>query len=277
MRLPFLRPKIEHLDLYLARKAYGKALAAIEAELEKRPEDLRLRRRKADLLLKTKDIGGSIEILQDLARRYVEDGFHARAVALFKEILKLDPDRPQIHRELASLIRKDRKETTPPPLRQEEDPEAGARERAASSLFTLFDTDALEEVLTSTNLRVYKDGDIIVTEGEDGSSLFFVVDGCVKVFSRGRQGESVFLDELGPGAFFGEVAVLYGKPRTATITACSPTTAIEVTKQEIDRIARDHPQVRSILEQFCEERAQNAVSVLVASRRSVDSTAEPPG
>ena len=270
MRLPFLQPKIEHLDLYLARKAYDKALAAIDGELEERPEDLLLRRRKADLLLQTDDTGGAIEVLRDLAQRYVQEGFHSRAVALYKEILELDPDRHTIHGELAALIEGESGEPVLTPDRKDEDAESVARERAASSLFTLFDTDVLEDFLTSTNRRVFQDGDIIVTEGEEGSSLFLIVDGTVKIYTRGHRGEHVLLDELGPGAFFGEVSVLYGKPRTATITASSPITAIEVTKQEVDRISEEHPQVRSILERFCEERAQNAISVLVAARRNAD-------
>lgn len=271
MRLPFFRPKIEHLDLYLARKAYDKALAAIDGELEKKPNEFRLRRRKADLLLLTDHTGSAIEVLQDLAQRYVGEGFHARAVALYKEILALEPERPQIHRELAALIGTDTGEIFAPLEKNEPDPEARAQERAASSLFTLFETDALEEVLTSTSLRVFKDGDIIVTEGEEGSSLFLIVDGFVKVYTRGQKGEHVLLDELGAGSVFGEVSVLYGKPRTATITASSPTTAIEVTKRDIDRISEEHPRVKAVLKRFCEERAQNAISVLGAARTRDDS------
>ncbi|MCB1037513.1 MAG: cyclic nucleotide-binding domain-containing protein [Acidobacteria bacterium] len=266
MRIPFFEPKIEHLDLYLARRAYDKALGAIGRELRRRPDDLPLRRRKADLLRQTGETESAVEALQDLAQRYVSVGFHARAIALYKEILELDPERAQIHRELAALIGTESPREEPRLEAREEDPEARARELAASSLFTLFDTDALEEVLTSTSLRVFQEGDIIVTEGEEGLSLFLIVDGSVKIFTRGQKGEHLPLAALGAGALFGEVSVVYGKPRTATVTASSPVTAIEISKEEIDRIARAHPNVRTVLKRFCEERAANAISVLTGAR-----------
>ena len=266
MRIPFFEPKIEHLDLYLARRAYDKALGAIGRELRRRPDDLPLRRRKADLLRQTGETESAVEALQDLAQCYVSVGFHARAIALYKEILELDPERAQIHRELAALIGTESPREGPRLEAREEDPEARARELAASSLFTLFDTDALEEVLTSTSLRVFQEGDIIVTEGEEGLSLFLIVDGSVKIFTRGQKGEHLPLAALGAGALFGEVSVVYGKPRTATVTASSPVTAIEISKEEIDRIARAHPNVRTVLKRFCEERAANAISVLTGAR-----------
>jgi cAMP-dependent protein kinase regulator len=83
------------------------------------------------------------------------------------------------------------------------------------------------------------------------------------VFTRGKRGEHVPLGELGPGDVFGEVSVLHGKPRTATITAWRRTAAIEVAKDDIDHISARYPKVRQVLEAFCEERAQNAIEALI--------------
>lgn len=318
------------MDLYLAKKAYDKALSALRSELSRKPGDIQLLRRQGQIQELADDFGGAIETYLELAHEYILEGFHTRAIALYKRILEIDPTRQDILAELARLIDREGSAAVPAvavgekkkkgpstPEEQSElteptidsaispprngDPSAAepvaatgdgavepsileirpavppadelpgaagstgsqAKELAASSLFTLFDSAALEAVLTSTNLCSYQEGDIIVTEGEEGASLFLLVDGQVKVFTRGKRGEHIPLAELGPGDVFGEVSVLYGKPRTATITARSRISAIEVTKEDIDRIAADHPQVRQVLQEFCERRAQHAIETLI--------------
>lgn len=254
MKLPFLRPSIEHLDRYLARREYDRALEAIDRELQRHPDNLALLRRQAEVFELSGDVERAVEVYRELARHYVDEGFHARAVAQYKKILDLDPARTDIHAELAALIES----------ASDSAQERGRTlERAASTFFTLFDTPALEAVLGSTTLHTYDVGDIIVTEGEPGASLFLLVEGGVKVFTRTRQGQHVPLAELRAGDLFGEVSVLSGKPRTATITARTRVIAIEVARHDIDRIAEEHPQVKTVLQRFCEERAQSTIETLI--------------
>jgi len=125
----------------------------------------------------------------------------------------------------------------------------------------------LEDILTVTSLRSYQEGDIVVTEGEQGSSLFLVVTGQVKVFTRGERGEHLPLAELGPGDFFGEVSLLTGRPRTATITAKTEVVAIELDKDDVDRISVDHPEVSEVLEDFYRRRAQETVEAVIRRLR----------
>jgi CRP-like cAMP-binding protein len=94
-----------------------------------------------------------------------------------------------------------------------------------------------------------------------------MVSGHVKVFTRGELGEHIPLAELGPGDFFGEVSLLTGKPRTATITAKNKVLAIELGKQDVDRIATDHPRVRTVLEEFYNRRAQDTVEAVIRRLR----------
>ena len=155
--------------------------------------------------------------------------------------------------------------------RKAEGPEGRERrikELQSSALFAAFEKEALLEVLTSTSLRSYAEGDIIVTEGEPGDSLFLIASGTVKVFTRGEHGEHIPLGELGEGDFFGEVSLLTGKPRTATITAKTPVMAIELDRASVDRVTARHPEVLQTLEEFCHRRAQDTVEALVSRMRS---------
>ncbi len=271
MKIGSSRVAIDQLDLYFAKKEYDKALEVIKKQLVKNPNQLNLRLRQAEIL----DLQGkrdkAIFIYRDIAETQAKDGFYARAIAAYKKILKLDPEQ-NVHSEMARLIEEDRRTKIGNQERHEltgvtdEEPSTtnqDLKELQASTLFSSFEREALVEIIASTELRSFCQGDIIVTEGEVGSSLFLVVGGAVKVFTRTEDGGNMPLAELGPGDFFGEVSLLTGRPRTATITAGTEVTAIELDRASLDRIAEGHPEVRKVLEDFCERRAKNAVEAVI--------------
>lgn len=276
----FRKPRIEHLDRYVANKEYDKALTAVAAELKANPAKFNLLLRQAEILGMAGNRDKAISVYRELAEHYAKDGFFAKSIALYKKVLRLDPKLEEVHSELARLIEEDSrsqiplterlavsstKNPTAPETSTGEETEE--REREASSLFSAFPADALEDILASTSLRSYQEGDIIVTEGEEGTSLFLVVSGEVKVFTRGQKGEHLQLAELGAGDFFGEVSLLTGLPRTATITAKSQVNLIELARENVDRISEDHPTVKDVLETFYQSRAQATVEAVITRMR----------
>ena len=271
MKIGSSRVAIDQLDRYFAKKEYDKALEAIKKQLMKNPNQLNLRLRQAEIL----DLQGkrhkAIFIYRDIAETQARDGFYARAIAAYKKILKLDPEQ-NVHSEMARLIEEDRRtkissherrELTGSLEEESSNTNQELKELQASELFSSFEPEALVEIITSTELRSYNEGDIIVTEGEAGSSLFLVVGGSVKVFTRTEDGGNMPLAELGPGDFFGEVSLLTGRPRTATITASTEVTAIELDRTNLDRIAEGHPEVGKVLEDFYERRAKDTVEAVI--------------
>jgi tetratricopeptide (TPR) repeat protein len=141
------------------------------------------------------------------------------------------------------------------------------RERDASAFFSSFPAAALEELLASTSVRTYSAGEVIVREGEPGRSLFLIENGVVEVLTHDPAGKDVVLAQLGPGEFFGEVAVLTGRPRTATIVATNVVTAIEIARDDLERIGMTHPEVRDVLERFYRQRAQATVEAMLGHLR----------
>ena len=91
-------------------------------------------------------------------------------------------------------------------------------------------------------------GDVIVTEREPGQSLFILTSGRVKVFVRNPAGRNYAVAQLREGDFFGEIASLSGRPRTATVVAAAITDLLELDKPTLDGIARTHPRVCDVLE-----------------------------
>ncbi len=281
MKIGTSRVSIDQLDRLLTQKEYAKALAAIAAELRRRPGQLNLHLRQAEILNLQGEHGRAIDVYREIAESQARDGFYARAIAVYKKIHRLDPEQ-EIEAELARLIEEDRQSKvgssrsrgagrlageSSSDLARAAEEEQELKELHASSLFSSFEREALEKIISSTELRSFKEGDIIVTEGERGSSLFLIVGGSVKIFTRTDEGGNLPLAELGPGDFFGEVSLLTGRPRTATITASSPVTAIELDHDSVERIAEDHPEVHQVLEDFYNRRAQHTVEAVIRRMR----------
>ncbi len=276
----FRKPRIEHLDRYVANKEYDKALTAVASELKANPAKFNLLLRQAEILGMAGNRDKAISVYRELAEHYAKDGFFAKSIALYKKVLRLNPALEEVHSELARLIEEDARshlplterlavsnKTTAPAAEATAEEKLEKKELEASSLFSAFPAEALEDILESTSLRSFQEGDIIVTEGEEGRSLFLVVSGEVKVFTRGQKGDHIQLAELGPGDFFGEVSMLTGVPRTATITARSQVNLIELTRESVDRIAADHPKVKEVLETFYQSRAQATVEAVITRMR----------
>ncbi|MEK6606209.1 MAG: cyclic nucleotide-binding domain-containing protein [Myxococcota bacterium] len=129
---------------------------------------------------------------------------------------------------------------------------------ADSYLFRTIDDVGRRRLLAGGVLRAYHAGMVIVREGDYGDDFFMVKDGRVKVYT-GQRGSLVGLATLGPGACFGEVAVLSGQPRTATVEAAEPVELVRFTKRNIDDVLRHYPRVREILRTLVVGRAEATI------------------
>lgn len=135
----------------------------------------------------------------------------------------------------------------------------GARSRrVASPLFDDFAEDEMLEFVRGLELLHHESGDIVVTEGEPGDSLYVITTGIVKAFVRNAEGASRLVRQLGEGDFFGEISVLSGMPRTATITAAGECELLRLSRAALDDITSRKPSVRAVLQRFYDERANSA-------------------
>jgi hypothetical protein len=129
-----------------------------------------------------------------------------------------------------------------------------AQPRISSPLFADFSEGDLVAVIQGLELATYGPGDILITEGDPGTSLFVVTSGVVRAFVKQADGRNKQVREMGEGSFFGEIAVLSGKPRTATVTAKTPVEALILERKTLDGIVKTHPSVRTTLQKFAAER-----------------------
>jgi CRP/FNR family cyclic AMP-dependent transcriptional regulator len=93
-----------------------------------------------------------------------------------------------------------------------------------------------------TSTRRYDAGQAIVSQGQTGLGLYCIQSGAVKVTISGPRGDQE-LRNMGPGETFGELALLDDKPRSATVTALEPTTAVLLDKSQFRAELRSHPEI----------------------------------
>jgi len=85
----------------------------------------------------------------------------------------------------------------------------------------------------------FKEGKVLIYEGRPGREFFVLVEGKADVTRRGER-----IDTFGPGGFFGEVALVSGAPRNATITTTSPVVVLVVTERDFRQLLDEVPEIQ---------------------------------
>lgn len=106
-------------------------------------------------------------------------------------------------------------------------------------------------LMTSITKRI-SPKQIIIQKGDPGSSLYVVVSGRVKVTAPSPDGKEFTFDFLGPGEYFGEMAVLDGTDHSATVTAVDATVLQVIAREEfLATIERDPRAALSLVATLC--------------------------
>lgn len=105
-------------------------------------------------------------------------------------------------------------------------------------LFSGFDRRRMERLGMLADEVDVPAGKVLMRQGESGSDMMIVVRGSVAVERDGSR-----LNTLGPGDFFGEIALVDGGPRTATITAEDPTTLLVISHRDFHSMMDEFPEV----------------------------------
>jgi CRP-like cAMP-binding protein len=90
--------------------------------------------------------------------------------------------------------------------------------------------------------REYPPGEVLFREGESGDVMFVIKEGAVRI-SKAIGGEDKVLAVLGPGEFLGEMAILNGKPRTATATVVEPTRCLVIEAKTLEQMVARNAEI----------------------------------
>jgi hypothetical protein len=238
----------------LAKKDYAHALPLLKSDLDKYPNNPRIRLQYADALAGSGSLREAIEQYEATAKYYDENGLTVQAIAVRK---KADKAREQGGTSS--------KPAAPPPITAgKSEPLFSQPAPVRSPLFEDLNDKERAALIEEMELESHEEGSVIISEGDPGDSMYVISSGEVKVYTRGTgKSGTVYLAKLGEGDFFGEVSVLTGKPRTATITASQPTELLRLDKEKLDNALAKHPGVRKVLDEFYKKRANNTVEAMI--------------
>ena len=121
---------------------------------------------------------------------------------------------------------------------------------AKAPLFSALSKQELGELAKATEDLEVEEGKTLTREGDLGREFFVIVDGDVSVTQDGNE-----IRRLGPGDFFGEIALIYDNARrTATVTAASPLRFFVLTRQSFRSLLEHQPEIEEKVMAALEER-----------------------
>lgn len=118
-----------------------------------------------------------------------------------------------------------------------------------TDLFGSLDEERYQELAGKVHVKIYGEGEAVVRQGEAGDSLFIVKRGKVNV-----RVDDASVGTLGEGEIFGEMSLLTGERRKATVEAEGEVRLIEISKEDIEPIIRSDPKILDGLSAILAER-----------------------
>ena len=137
-----------------------------------------------------------------------------------------------------------------------------------SWMFAEFSDAELERIVALACTREFDAKQEIVRKGEAGDGLYVLMQGCVQVVSTSDTGGLTAFRVLKPGEVFGEIALLDGYPRSATVTTMEPCTTAFIPQSAFQQLLLEHPRLALVLLSLLSRRIR-ALSERIEDRASL--------
>ena len=118
---------------------------------------------------------------------------------------------------------------------------------ARTSLFAHLDESELLGLGACARRRTYRKGEFIFHQGDPGDAVFVLTEGRVKVIFASEDGDEMILATLQPPHFFGELALIDGGPRSASIQTLEPTAVLTLTRATLLDLMARQPAVTDLI------------------------------
>jgi CRP-like cAMP-binding protein len=125
--------------------------------------------------------------------------------------------------------------------------------RGSSALSCLTEAEATHLVKTG-KLQLFGPREPIITRGDTGESMFVILEGAVEVIGKTADGPRVVLATLGKGECFGEMSLVTGDPRNATVRAQGDILVLEIRKNDFSPLMTQNPELAERLGELLEKR-----------------------
>ncbi|HEX9652615.1 MAG TPA: cyclic nucleotide-binding domain-containing protein, partial [bacterium] len=191
----------------------------------------RVKEKGNHVLLSYLDLAGNVD--KQRLRRFMQDAGVIKAVG--EDFIFADTDHAQewaedaiIHKELAAQVEKENLDPS------------------NLSIFAEFDPEQFETIRRHLHPLHLKKSDIVFKEGDPGDKIYFILSGGVSVLaSVADNGRERRMTTFGEGVFFGDMAILEGRPRSATVRADSDTDLLYMSVDDFKHLVKNEPLIAS--------------------------------
>jgi CRP/FNR family cyclic AMP-dependent transcriptional regulator len=104
-----------------------------------------------------------------------------------------------------------------------------------------------EALATAAKRRRFRRGEVIFHKDDPGESLFIIDEGSVRIYLPSPQGADLTLAVLGPGDFFGDLALLDGRPRSASAAALPEAETVALNRADFTSVIRSRPEAAMVV------------------------------
>ena len=137
-----------------------------------------------------------------------------------------------------------------------------ARKHAAKTLgqcgmLSCLSEEEAGKLVAEGRFQVFGPKEALVTSGESGDSMFLILEGSVEVIGKTSDGPRVVLATLSAGASFGEMSLVTGEPRNATVRAVGDVMVMEIAKNHISPLMAERPELLENIGEMLEKRKKH--------------------
>ena len=122
-------------------------------------------------------------------------------------------------------------------------------------LFAAFSKEEFGAIVDKLEPVEFMTGERIIAEGDEGDAMYLISSGGGRVVKE-VEGQELTLDNLAEGEFFGEMSLLVGGPRSASVFAATNTEVLRLKSSDLFEIMKKYPRIESVLEEFYEKRSK---------------------
>lgn len=137
------------------------------------------------------------------------------------------------------------------------------------ALFQNLSGEVLQSISNSFHFKELKNGEVLINQGDEGESLFILVEGLLEV-SLQIEGKKKHLTFLRPGTFLGEMALLTGEKRSADVTSSTESLVGELTKDAIMPLAEKNPEILATMTEIVAKRRMKNIELESADSEAHD-------
>jgi CRP-like cAMP-binding protein len=123
-------------------------------------------------------------------------------------------------------------------------------------LFSQIPGEDLSQIALITDEVAFEVGDEIFRQGDSGQTLYFIIEGKVRIHAEGVQGD---LAVLGERAVFGEMALLDSEPRSAAATAVTDVVCLKIERDDFNEILAEKSEIAQGIIKVLTRRIRNTI------------------